>query len=347
VKSRSFIDTVVLHAYAGNGGNGSASFRREKFVPRGGPDGGDGGHGGSVILRADKDVTSLISIFFSPHQRAEHAGSGHGKQQYGRNGKDCIVKVPCGTEVRDLETGELLEDIVEHGSEFVAAAGGKGGLGNCHWKSSTNQAPLEYTEGKKGETEDFRLILKLIADIGLVGFPNAGKSSLLRKLSDAHPKVASYPFTTLNPIVGTMKFEDFSSLTVADIPGLIKGAHEGIGLGHAFLRHIERAFALTFVIDMAGVDGRAPWVDFANLREELILHDQSLADRPFIVLANKMDLEAARENIAQFKEETGTQPLEISAETGEGLDPLRRAIYKLGSPLRKPATPWTPELPSR
>ena len=305
------------------------SFRREKFVPRGGPDGGDGGHGGHVILRASRDENSLVRVYYVPHQRADHGGAGRGKKQHGRNGKDCIVTVPCGSEVHNKETGELLGDIVEHGEELVVARGGRGGRGNVHWKSSTHQAPTEHTDGTPGEEIELQLELKLVADVGLVGFPNAGKSSLLSRISDAHPKIAAYPFTTLNPVIGTVIFDDYSRLQVADIPGLLEGANEGVGLGHAFLRHIERASYIVYVIDMAGVDQREPHEDYTNLRKELELHKEELIRRPSLVVANKMDLPEACENLAQFQEKTGCQPLQVSAAKEEGIDELKAAILEL------------------
>ena len=330
MKSRAFIDTATLYAQAGNGGNGCVSFRREKFIPKGGPDGGDGARGGHVILVADKNVSSLIGIFYAPHQRAEHGGPGKGKQLHGRNGKDNYVKIPCGTEIVDAETGETLADIVDDGEELLLASGGKGGRGNCHWKTSTHQAPHEHTDGTEGQQRTVRLQLKIVADVGLVGFPNAGKSSILGKISDAHPKVGAYPFTTLNPIIGTLEFEDYSKLTVADIPGLIEGAHDGVGLGHAFLRHIERAAALVYVLDMAGVDGRTPHDDYENLREELEYHDPELMNKPSVVVANKMDLPEAESNRDEFFKKTGIETIAVSAVTGDGLTDLRNAIHSIG-----------------
>ena len=326
MKSRTFVDAVSVHVQAGRGGNGSASFRREKFVPMGGPDGGDGGRGGHVTLEVDPDVSSLVALYYSPHLRAGHAGSGGGQRKHGKNGKDLVVKVPCGTEVRDPESGTLLGDLVEVGESLRIASGGTGGKVNVHWKTSTHQTPTERTEGKPGDVCDLRLTLKIAADVGLVGFPNAGKSSLLTTISDAHPKIAAYQFTTLNPIIGTLIYEDYSRLTVADIPGLIKGAHEGVGLGHAFLRHIERSRYLVFVIDMAATDGRSPARDYADLQEELRLYQCDLLERPALVVANKMDVEGAEENLAIFKQETGLEPLLISALEKTGLEALRLAI---------------------
>ena len=329
MKSRKFIDSAPLSAKAGNGGNGSASFRREKFVAMGGPDGGDGGRGGNITLKTDRETDSLIGIFFSPIRKAEHGGPGRRQQMHGKNGEDLVIKVPCGTLVTDAESGEVLADIVNEGEEFCIAHGGKGGRGNVHWKSSTNQSPTEQTNGQPGDEVVLKLELKLVADIGLVGFPNAGKSSLLTQISDAHPRVAAYPFTTLNPIIGTIIFENYSRATVADIPGLIKDAHLGVGLGYSFLRHIERAKYLIYVIDMAAVDARMPHEDYLNLKEELKLYREDLTQRPTLLVANKMDCPESAELLADFIAETGETPLEISAETGEGIPELRDAIFTL------------------
>jgi GTPase len=329
MKSRTFIDTATLYAAAGGGGNGCCSFRREKFEPFGGPDGGDGGNGGSVVLCGCRNENSLIRIFYAPHQRAGSGGHGKGQCRHGRNGADCRVPVPLGTEVRDAETHTLLGDVVADGQELCVARGGRGGRGNPHWKTATHRAPRECTPGAPGETRTLRLQLKIMADCGLVGMPNAGKSSLLTALSDAHPKVASYPFTTLNPIVGTLVFDDYARVTVADIPGLIEGAHDGVGLGDAFLRHVERARALIFVLDMAAVDGRSPADDYRTLRRELDLYMPELNTRPSLLVANKMDLPAAREAITTFREETGADPLPVSAVTGANIDRMRSAIRAL------------------
>ncbi len=329
MKSRKFIDTVVVYATSGKGGNGSASFRREKFIAHGGPDGGDGGKGGSVILRGNKDEDSLVRLYFAPHQRAQHGGDGRGRQMHGANGEDRILNVPLGTEVWDREAGIMLGDIVDDGQELIVAKGGKGGIGNVHFKSSTHQAPTEHTPGAEGEEITLRLELKLMADIGLVGLPNAGKSSLLSRVSDAHPKVAAYPFTTLNPVLGTIIFEDYTRLRIADIPGLIEGAHDGVGLGHAFLRHVERSAYLLYVLDTAGVDGRKAEDDYHCLREELRLHDARLIERPSLVVVNKMDLPEAAENLERFRKETGCDPIPISAETGDGIDALKARLHDL------------------
>ena len=330
LKRRRFIDSVSIRVVAGAGGNGCASFRREKFVPRGGPDGGDGGRGGHVFAEADRNVDSLVALYFQPLQRAGDGEHGRGKQQYGRNGRDLTIKVPCGTEIRDSQSGDLLGELLENGARLQIATGGRGGLGNCHWKTSTNQAPRQHTDGEPGETKQLRFDLKIIADIGLIGFPNAGKSTLIGKISQARPRVAAYPFTTLNPVVGTIKYDDiYQEIRVVDIPGLIPGAHAGVGLGTAFLRHVERARALLLVLDMAGTEGRSPVNDYNNLLEELRLYRADLLQRPRLVAANKMDLPAASANLTEFRSQTGIQPLPISASEGTGITELQQAMYNL------------------
>ncbi len=323
-----FKDRVKLYVRAGDGGNGCVSFRREKFIPKGGPDGGDGGHGGSVILRCDVNEDSLLSLYYQPHQKAKHAQNGMGSDCHGRNSDDCIVKVAPGTVVTDAETDEFLGELTRDGEELVVAKGGHGGLGNARFKSSTNQAPRQFTEGTKGEQKVLWLELKLMADVGLVGYPNAGKSTLLSALTNAHPKIATYPFTTINPIVGTLEFPNFSRLKIADIPGLIEGAHDGVGLGHQFLRHIERSRFILFVLDMAGTDERNPTDDFLHLQEELRLHMEELSCTPYLCIANKMDSPGAEEYLKEFKERTDENILEISAELGEGLEPVKEYLYK-------------------
>lgn len=323
-----FKDRVKLYVRAGNGGNGCVSFRREKFIPKGGPDGGDGGNGGSVILQCDANEDSLLPLYYKPHQRAKHAQHGMGSQCHGRNGADCMVKIPVGTVVTDADTGDFLGELLDDGEALVIAKGGKGGMGNIHFKSSTNQAPRQFTEGTQGEEKVLWLELKLVADVGLVGYPNAGKSTLLSQLTHAHPKIAPYPFTTINPIIGTLEYENFSRLRIADIPGLIDGAHEGVGLGHQFLRHIERSRFILFVIDMAGTDQRNPTDDFLHLREELRLHLEELSCTPYLVVANKMDAPDAAEHIKEFRKRTGEDVYEISAKEGTGLEPVREHLYK-------------------
>lgn len=322
-----FVDQVTVRAIAGNGGNGVATFRREKYIPHGGPDGGDGGNGGSVYLLASKDVASLLDLRYAPRLKAQHGEQGRSRQQYGHGGADKIVKVPLGTEVLELETGERIGEVLADGDRLLIAQGGRGGLGNMHFKTSTHQAPTEWTEGTEGEDRELRLTMKTVADVGLVGYPNAGKSTLLRHLSAARPKIGAYPFTTLNPQVGTVIFDATHSIRVADMPGLIKDAHQGVGLGHQFLRHIERTHYLLFVLDMAGVDGRNPLEDFRSLQEELRLYNPELADRPYRVLANKMDEPAAQENLKAFIRETGELPLPVIAELGEGVADLKTVLF--------------------
>ena len=335
MKPTTFVDQVRIQVFAGNGGNGVATFRREKYIPHGGPDGGDGGDGGSVWLRASKDVASLLDLHFAPIVRAQHGEKGRSKQQYGHGGEDKIALVPVGTEVREHETGEFLGEVLADGEVLKVAQGGKGGLGNMHFQTSTHQAPTECSEGTPGEIKTLRLTMKTVAEVGLVGYPNAGKSTLLGQLSAARPKVAAYPFTTLHPQVGTVVFDATHAIRVADVPGLLKDAHKGVGLGHDFLRHIERTHFLLFVIDMAGYDGRNPAEDFLNLREELRLYNPELEGRPYWVLANKMDEPAAKKNLAAFKRKTKEKPLELAAALGEGVPELRTKLFKRFFPGEK------------
>ena len=315
-----FVDRIKIFAQAGKGGRGCVSFRREKFVPKGGPDGGDGGRGGDVILQADRHVDNLANLFYEPIVKAKNGGHGKGKKMAGRAGADNIVRVPLGTivwqadeEKRSTPTAQRptsnseqsaipIIDLIHDGQEFVLCRGGAGGKGNVHFKSSRNRAPRQYTEGEEGENGTFLLELRTIADAGLVGYPNAGKSTLLRKISAARPKVAAYPFTTLHPIVGVMELPGYRRATIADIPGLIEGAHRGLGLGHEFLRHITRCRTLVFVIDVAGSEGRNPIEDLQNLRREIDLYDPALSSRPWLVVANKMDLTDAEKNLRAMQE---------------------------------------------
>ncbi len=335
MKPTTFVDQVRIQVFAGNGGHGASSFRREKYIPYGGPDGGDGGDGGSVFLRASKDVASLLDLHFSPLVRAEHGEKGRNQQQYGRGGKDKIVPVPTGTEVREMDSGEFIGEVLADGDLLKVAQGGKGGLGNMHFMTSTHQAPTEFTEGVPGEIKTLRLTMKTVADVGLVGYPNAGKSTLLGQLSAARPKVAAYPFTTLHPQVGTVVFDATHAIRVADVPGLLKDAHKGVGLGHDFLRHVERTNFLLFVVDMAGIDGRNPTDDYLNLREELRLYNADLATRPYWILANKMDEPAAKKNLAAFKRKTKEKPLEMAAALGEGVPALKTKLFKKFFPGEK------------
>ena len=340
MKAKVFVGAVRVNAQAGKGGDGSASFRREACVPLGGPDGGDGGRGGHVILRGSNHETSLLSLYYDPNLIAEDGVGGSGARKFGRRGKDRIVPVPCGTTVHDAETGELIGEVLEHGAELMVCRCGQGGLGNVHFKSSRNRAPQEHTLGTPGEVRTLQLELKTIADAGLLGFPNAGKSSLLTAVSAARPKIASYPFTTLNPMVGTVEYPDYARLRIADIPGIIEGAAKGVGLGTDFLKHLARARVIVYVIDMAGVDNRQPWKDYEVLHAELGEHDSGLLERPFLVLANKMDVEGAEENLKRFICETGLQPIPLVASdpADAGVAQFRQKLRELVNPA--PATGW-------
>ncbi len=333
MKERLFVDCLPVHVKAGRGGDGSPSFRREAHVEFGGPDGGDGGRGGNVVLRASRHVDTLLGIFYSPRLFAQNGEPGRGQRMFGRNGDDLVVDVPCGTTVIDEETGEVCFDVVEDGEQVVIARGGRGGLGNVHWKSSTNQAPTKFTPGEEGEEFHYRLELKVIAEVGLVGFPNAGKSSLLTAVSDARPKIGAYPFTTLNPVIGTVAFDDFATVRIADVPGIIAGAHEGVGLGLDFLRHISRAKVLVFVVDAAGVDGRTPWADYKALRDEVSSFDPSLLERPSLLVANKLDLPGADANLAKLERVARRKAIAVSAADGTGLDELKARIRQLIKPV--------------
>jgi GTPase len=337
-----FVDRIKVLAQAGSGGRGSVSFRREKFVPKGGPDGGDGGRGGDVILRADRHVDNLSNLFYEPIIKAKSGGHGMGKKMHGRSAPSKIVKVPVGTIVWPAENRKRATSDVEHsisnaedaivdlardGQEFLLCHGGAGGKGNVHFKSSRNRAPREYTEGGEGEQGHFLLELRTIADAGLVGYPNAGKSTLLRKISAARPKVAAYPLTTLHPIIGVAEFSEYRRATIADIPGLIEGAHRGVGLGHEFLRHITRCRIFLFVVDVAGSEGRNPVEDLQQLRKELDLYDPLLSQRPWFVIANKMDLPGAEENLQALRKKfSKIDIVPVSAATGEGIDELKAKL---------------------
>ena len=332
-----FVDRVKISVKGGRGGNGCVSFHREKFVPRGGPDGGNGGNGGSVVLKADANEQSLIDLSYNRHYDAPNGPNGKGKNMYGKNADNVVVKVPVGTVVFDEETGEFLGDLETAGMELVVAQGGKGGKGNAAFATSGNRAPRTCEEGSDGEEKLLLLELKTIADVGLVGYPNAGKSTLLRALSAARPKVAPYPFTTLHPMVGVVEYEDFSRLTVADIPGLIDGAHRNVGLGHHFLRHIERTHLLVYVLDMAGIDGRTPWDDFRHLQNELELYMKGLSKRPALIAANKMDLPESAENLALLKDELASEVIDIvpiSADKCE-LDNLKALLREKVGAIQK------------
>ena len=344
-----FVDRIKIFAQAGSGGRGCVSFRREKFVPKGGPDGGDGGRGGDVILRADRHVDNLSNLFYEPIAKAKNGEHGMGKKMAGRSGVNKIVKVPVGTIVWATEKGKrptpnpaqsaisneqsaienAVVDLTRDSQEFTLCHGGPGGKGNVHFKSSRNRAPRQYTEGEEGEQGHFLLELRTIADAALVGYPNAGKSTLLRKLSAARPKVAPYPFTTLHPIIGIVDFPDYRRATVADIPGLIEGAHRGLGLGHEFLRHITRCRVLLFVLDIAGSEGRNPVEDLQQLRREIDLYDPLLSKRPWFIIANKMDLPKATDNLKAFRRRfPKIEMVAVAAAKNEGIAALKEKLEK-------------------
>lgn len=324
-----FVDEVEVVWKAGKGGNGCCSFRREKYIPKGGPDGGDGGKGGDVILECSPHVDDLSEFRYNPHAQAQNGQNGMGSDCYGRGGEDCVLSVPPGTQVVDVQTHRLVAEILKLHTRTVILKGGRGGLGNLHFKSPTNRAPRQVTLGQPGKEGRFQLILKTIADVGLVGFPNAGKSSLIRCLTNAQPKVASYPFTTLHAHVGVVTAKDYQRLLIADIPGLIEGASQNKGLGYRFLRHIERCQALLMVLDMAGSDQRKPWEDFVQLRKELSLYGAHLADKPFWIVANKSDLPEFSENRDIFMKKFPTTMLfPISCKTGDGLSALKSYLFE-------------------
>jgi len=335
------IDQARIFVKAGDGGNGCASFRREKYVPAGGPDGGDGGKGGDVIFEVDQGLSTLIDFTRRTHFIAERGQHGQGSNKHGRNGEDLVVRVPPGTQVKDDE-GRLLADLVAPGQRWVAARGGRGGRGNARFKSPTRRAPAFFEKGEPGEERWLRLELKLLADVGLVGYPNAGKSTFIAAVSKARPKIADYPFTTLTPNLGVVSLGPGESFVVADIPGLIEGAHRGVGLGHEFLRHIERTRVLLYVIDASGLEGRDPCDDLRVLRRELSLYQPELAQRPSLVFANKMDLAEARAHVDRLKEvaaEMGAAFYSGSAATGEG---LRDVLYALWQALQDAPAPQAP-----
>lgn len=326
-----FIDRVVIQFVAGKGGNGVVAWRREKFIPKGGPSGGNGGKGGSVILQADTQISSLDWYRHRRLLKAENGGDGGSNCRQGKNGQDLILKVPCGTLVKDVKTGEILHDFTEDGDKWVLCKGGRGGRGNETFKSPTHQAPNICTPGTLGEEAQVELELKLIADVGLVGFPNAGKSTLISSLAGLRVKVAAYPFTTLQPNLGFIDLPNYTRIFIADIPGIIEGASDNRGLGLEFLRHIERTKLLIFILDSSGIDGRNPTDDFRVLRDEIGAYNSELLARPFIIALNKIDTEEAVLNIEQFYEAYGNyrdKTYEISAAYGEGLQSLMQEIAR-------------------
>jgi GTP-binding protein len=389
-----FIDEIKVFARAGHGGKGAVAFQRESCRPKGGPSGGNGGRGGSVILQADHDLNNLIGQFYQPRLIAEYGEHGLGKGMDGAAGKDLVVKVPCGTLVWRLESadaggeaspeaeeaapllltsgsqrpvirasggtmamefdlakeedapsagntsnrGEVIADLTTHGQQFVLCRGGRGGLGNRNFATSVRQAPRFAQPGEPGDEGDFLLELRIMAEIGLVGYPNAGKSTLLTAVSKARPKIAAYPFTTLTPQIGIMEYPDFRRMTVCDVPGLIEGAHCNVGLGHSFLRHIQRCKIIVLLLDMAGTDGREPWDDYRNLLRELELYDPALLEKPRLLFANKMDEPVAEENLKKFKRRVRRTPLHpLSAALGDGVDQFKQLVRAAVDEVETPA----------
>ena len=337
-----FVDEVDIHVKAGDGGRGSLSFRREKFVPRGGPDGGNGGHGGSVYVVADPHHNTLINFRFNPEHVAQRGGNGAGANRSGRGGKDLDIPVPVGTLVyqKDPDTGDLTQvaDLTVLGQRVLLAKGGRGGLGNAHFATSTNRAPRKTQPGEPGEEYHLHLTLKLLADVGLVGYPNAGKSTLISRISAARPKVADYPFTTLTPHLGVVSLSDNRSFVVADVPGLIEGAHSGHGLGHQFLRHIERTKVLVHMVDVSGASGRDAVADFDTIRRELDLYNPDMLKKPQLVAANKLDAVDDPKRVTALEKRAKKLKLpffKISAVTGEGVNALVEAAWPIIAKARE------------
>lgn len=326
-----FIDRVKIRVKAGDGGNGVTAFRREKFVPRGGPSGGDGGIGGSVWLEATEGLNTLLHLRYNPEHKGERGKHGEGSNRHGKDGEDTTVQIPVGTQVFDVESGDLVFDFTEAGQRFLAAKGGKGGWGNQHFATPTRRAPKFHYTGRPGEEKELQLELKLIADVGLVGFPNAGKSTLISVISAAKPKIADYPFTTLEPNLGVVDLGDFNTFVVADIPGLIEGASEGAGLGDRFLRHVERTKLMLHLVDVSSISGRNPVEDYEIINRELANYDENLATRPQIVVATKLDAlddPERLENLRTRAKQDGKDFLEISAVTNLGTKELVSAVAK-------------------
>ena len=331
-----FVDEAIIHVRAGDGGDGSKSFRREKYVPKGGPDGGDGGDGGSIVFVADANKNTLIDFSGQHHWRAQNGGNGAKKKMYGKGGEDLIVPVPPGTLVHDVDKHMTIADLTEPGDSAVVARGGKGGRGNFHFRTSTHQAPREFEEGAPGEERNLKLELKLIADVGLAGLPNAGKSTLLSAVSAARPKVADYPFTTLAPQLGIVDLAGDRQFVLADIPGLIEGAHEGLGLGHAFLKHVERTKFIIHLIDLYPPDGSDPIEHYRTIRRELEAFSPALAAKPEVVAGNKIDLSIGDDDaLDRLREAVGGRVFAVSAATRAGLPELLAAVWDQLQALRE------------
>ncbi len=328
----SFIDEAKIIASAGDGGAGCVSFRREKFIPLGGPSGGDGGKGGDLILEVSPNLSTLYDLRLHPHQRAERGKNGMGSDRHGAGGEDLVITVPLGTLVKDAESGDLLADMAEPGKRLILLKGGRGGQGNARFATSTNKAPKFAQPGEPGEELTIRLELKLMADVGLLGFPSVGKSSLITKVSAARPKIAEYPFTTLKPHLGVVEYKNYRSFVMADIPGIIEGAHDGAGLGHRFLRHVERTRILLHLLDPCRTHDSDPLRDFETLNNELALYNPELAEKPQIIVINKIDLpdvQALLPEVIPYFTNLGLKVFPISAATGEGIPALLDEIAKV------------------
>jgi len=324
-----FYDEVKVSLKAGNGGDGCFSFRRGKYEPKGGPDGGSGGRGGNVYLEGDTNVADLTAYYFKPGWQAKNGETGRGADQHGANGADLVVRVPVGTILVDRESGDHIVEVLKHGDKVRILDGGAGGRGNAEFKSSTNQAPRQFTLGKPGDEGDFRLVIKTIADVGLIGYPNAGKSTLLNMVTNAHPKTGAYPFTTMFPTVGVLEYpEVYERITLADIPGLIEGASDNKGLGHRFLKHVERCKVLLIMLDMEGTDGREPIADYRVLINELKLYMPGLIRKPVLIAANKMDEPNAAENLKTFQKKVKEKVFPISCVSHEGFEELKQALLQ-------------------
>ncbi|MBP1930420.1 GTPase ObgE [Ammoniphilus resinae] len=339
-----FVDVTKIYVKGGNGGDGMVAFRREKYVDKGGPAGGDGGRGGNVIFVVEEGLRTLVDFKYQKHFKAKKGENGRTKSQHGAGAEDLIVKVPPGTLVYDDDTNQLIADLVEQGQQAIIAKGGRGGRGNIRFSTPVNPAPQISENGEPGQERYIRLELKVLADVGLVGFPSVGKSTLLSIVSAAQPKIADYHFTTITPNLGVVDVGDGRSFVMADLPGLIEGAHEGVGLGHQFLRHVERTRVIIHVIDMAGSEGRDPYEDYLQINKELRLYNQKLEDRPQIIAANKMDIPEAQENLQLFKEKVGKDiPIYgISAATKAGVQELMYAVADLLDTI--PLTPLIEEV---
>jgi GTP-binding protein len=332
-----FVDEATIWVKAGDGGNGCISFRREKYVPKGGPDGGDGGKGGDVYFEAVESKNTLLDFTGRHHWRAGNAGHGQGKNMYGKDGEDLVIQVPPGTLIYDTDLDLLLKDLNEVGMKVLVCRGGKGGKGNKAFATSTNQAPRTAEPGKTGQERNLRLELKLIADVGLVGMPNAGKSTLLSRCSAARPKIASYPFTTLEPVLGIVELSDYRRFVMADIPGLIEGASKGAGLGHDFLRHIERTKIIVHILDIMPTDGSDPVANYHAIRAELAQYSRTLAAKEEVIVANKIDLDPDGSRLRDIQDRLSRDIIPISAATGQGINGVAERLWQKVRPLQAPA----------